>query len=102
MELDDEGRPMFIGRERELAALERLYHKQGFQFPAIYGCRRVGKTTLISRFVQDKPTVFFTAIEGNLPANLRLLSATIRAFEAPDAGPGAAPVYRDLYEALDL
>lgn len=92
---------MFIGRERELATLERLYHKPGFQFPAIYGRRRVGKTTLISRFVEGKPTVFFTAIEGNLPANLRLLSAAIRAFETPDADPGSAPVYRDLYEALD-
>ena len=58
---------MFIGRERELATLERLYRKSGFQFPAIYGRRRVGKTTLISRFVEDKPTVFFTAIEGNCP-----------------------------------
>lgn len=92
---------MFIGRERELATLERLYRKPEFQFPAIYGRRRVGKTTLISRFVEDKPTVFYTAIEGNLPANLRLLSAAIRAFEAPDADPSSAPVYRDLYEALD-
>ena len=101
MELIEEGRLMFIGRERELATLERLYRKQGFQFPAIYGRRRVGKTTLISKFVQGKPTVFFTAIESNLPTNLRLLSAAIRAFEAPDADPSSAPVYRDLYEALD-
>ena len=93
---------MFIGRERELATLERLYRKSGFQFPAIYGRRRVGKTTLISRFVEGKPTVFFTAIEGNLPANLRLLSAAIRAFEVPDTDPSSAPVYRDLYEALDV
>ncbi len=92
---------MFIGRERELATLERLYSRSGFQFPAIYGRRRVGKTTLITQFVQDKPTVFFTAIEGNLSANLRLLSAAIRTFETPDADPSSAPVYRDLYEALD-
>ena len=101
MELGNGRKPMFIGRKRELATLERLYRKQGFQFPAIYGRRRVGKTTLISWFVKDKPTVFFTAIEGNLNANLRLLSAAIRSFEAPDADPSSAPVYRDLYEALD-
>ncbi len=92
---------MFIGRERELATLERLYRKQEFQFLAIYGRRRVGKTTLISKFVQGKPTVFFTAIESNLPTNLRLLSAAIRTFEVHDADPSSAPVYRDLYEALD-
>lgn len=101
MDIVEDGRVMFIGREKELATLERLYCKPGFQFPAIYGRRRVGKTTLISRFAQDKPTVFFTAIEGNLTTNLRLLSAAIRAFEAPDADPNSAPVYRDLYEALD-
>lgn len=92
---------MFIGREKNLAALERLYKKPGFQFPAIYGRRRVGKTALISQFCKDKPTVFFTAIEGNLTANLNLLSREIRAFEAPDASPDSAPIYRDLYEALD-
>ena len=97
----EKGRRMFIGRERELATLERLYRRPGFQFPAVYGRRRVGKTTLISRFVRDKPTVYFTAIEGNLPANLRLLSAAIRTFEAPDVDPSFVPVYRDLYEALD-
>ena len=35
----------FIGREKELAALERLYEKDGFQMLVMYGRRRVGKST---------------------------------------------------------
>ena len=38
---------MFIGREREVAALDRLYESNKFEFAVIYGRRRVGKTALI-------------------------------------------------------
>ena len=38
---------MFVARERELTALERMYKRDGFQMAVIYGRRRVGKTTLI-------------------------------------------------------
>lgn len=34
---------MFVGREEELGALERLYRKSGFQMVVLYGRRRVGK-----------------------------------------------------------
>ena len=38
------GTHMFIGRERDLAALNRLYTSGKFEFAVIYGRRRVGKT----------------------------------------------------------
>lgn len=56
---------MFIGREFELANLNKLYKKNEFQFVVMYGRRRVGKTTLISEFCKDKPTIFFVAEEYN-------------------------------------
>ena len=43
----------FVGRKRELAALEKLYATDAFQMPVVYGRRRVGKTSLIARFVED-------------------------------------------------
>ena len=45
---------MFIGRERELASLECLYKSDKFEFAVVYGRRRVGKTALISRFIEEK------------------------------------------------
>ncbi len=45
---------MFIGREKELKNLNNLYNTNKFQFPVIYGRRRVGKTALINEFVKDK------------------------------------------------
>lgn len=38
---------MFIGRERELQELNRLFESDRFEFAVIYGRRRVGKTALI-------------------------------------------------------
>ena len=51
---------MFIGRERELAALNKLYASDKFEFAVIYGRRRVGKTALINQFIKDKKAVYFT------------------------------------------
>ena len=50
---------MFIGREKELATLNGLYNSDKFEFAVIYGRRRVGKTALISHFIQDKKAIYF-------------------------------------------
>lgn len=41
---------MFIGREYEIKALNKLYEKDSFQFVVMYGRRRVGKTRLLTEF----------------------------------------------------
>lgn len=56
---------MFIGRKFELENFKKLYIKNEFQFVVMYGRRRVGKTTLISEFCKDKPTIFYVAEEYN-------------------------------------
>lgn len=68
---------MFIGRKRELNKLNELYISSGFQFPVIYGRRRVGKTALIDEFIKDKEAIFFTGIESNARQNLENLSRSI-------------------------
>ncbi len=54
---------MFVGREQELASLEEFYAKDGIGMTVIYGRRRIGKSTLITEFVKDKKTVFYTATQ---------------------------------------
>ena len=46
-----------IGREQEIAVLERLYKSKKSEFVAIYGRRRIGKSYLVSE-VYDKKIVF--------------------------------------------
>ncbi len=68
---------MFIGREKELGELNKLYHSEKFEFAVIYGRRRVGKTALINEFTKGKDTVFFTGVETNAKQNLENFSKSI-------------------------
>lgn len=68
---------MFIGRERELNTLEKLYSTGKFEFVVLYGRRRVGKTALINHFIDGKPAVYFMGVESNAKQNLENLSRSI-------------------------
>ena len=72
---------MFIGRERELAALDKMYRSNRFEFAVIYGRRRVGKTALISQFIRDKNAVYFMGIESNAKQNLENFSRSILEYQ---------------------
>lgn len=68
---------MFIGRERELRKLNRMYRSDKLEAAIVYGRRRVGKTTLINEFCRDKKTIFFAAQENSAEQNLETLSDAI-------------------------
>lgn len=68
---------MFIGRKRELDALNRLYGSDRFEFVVLYGRRRVGKTALINRFIEGKAAIYFMGVESNEKQNLANFSTSI-------------------------
>ena len=68
---------MFIGRERELKSLEQLYASGKFEFAVVYGRRRVGKTALLTQFIQGKKAIYFMGVESNAKQNLENLSKSI-------------------------
>jgi hypothetical protein len=92
---------MFVGRKRELAALNRRYGSSDFEFVGIYGRRRVGKTALISEFAKDLPCGYCTAVEDDVSANLKLLSRAVFQLQSPNADPELAPVYPDFTSAVE-
>ena len=71
---------MFIGRERELASLNNLYHTGKFEFVVLYGRRRVGKTALINHFIGGKNAIYFMGVESNAKQNLENFSKSIIEF----------------------
>lgn len=68
---------MFIGRERELEVLDRLYRAGKFEFTVIYGRYRVGKTAFIDRFIRDKKAIYFMGVESDAKQDLEDLSKNI-------------------------
>ncbi|MCL2820268.1 MAG: ATP-binding protein [Oscillospiraceae bacterium] len=76
---------MFVGREAELDTLDKCYKMNNFQFPVIYGRRRVGKSTLIKEFCKNKKTIYFVAIQSSAKENLDILSNQILLTLAPES-----------------
>lgn len=68
---------MFVGRERELNKLNNMYESSQFEFAVLYGRRRVGKTTLIREFMNEKQGVYYMAVEGTRKENLNGLSKAL-------------------------
>lgn len=72
---------MFVGRGKELAKLNQMYQTDQFQFAVIYGRRRIGKTALIQKFIEDKDAIYFIGLEENEHDNLTRFSTAIANFE---------------------
>ncbi len=89
---------MFIGRERELNTLNKLYASDRFEFAVIYGRRRVGKTALIGQFIENKKAIYFTGVESNAKQNLENFSRNILEFHT---GMPADTVFSSFQAALE-
>jgi len=61
---------MFINRINELKSLEEEYNKKTSSFSVIYGRRRVGKTSLISKFIENKPHIYLYITLADLNSQL--------------------------------
>ena len=86
---------MFVGREHELQALERLFDRGKFQMAVVYGRRRVGKTALLDEFSRDKRTLFFTAQQKSNAINLQSFSRTVYRFFGLPESAGAFATWGD-------
>ena len=55
----------FIGRKAEMSRLRGLFKKKSSSFIVVRGRRRIGKSSLVSKFTENKHECYnFEAIEG--------------------------------------
>lgn len=59
----------FIDRQEELDFLEKEYKRAGSSLVVLYGRRRVGKTALANKFIENRQAVYFLATEENETQN---------------------------------
>lgn len=67
----------FVGRGRELAALEEMWARPGAQLLVTYGRRRTGKTALLLRFAQKKHCLYWPASQSSAAYLLRSFSQAL-------------------------
>ncbi len=91
---------MFIGRNFELAELNRLYDTDTFQFAVIYGRRRIGKTTIINEFIKGKEVIYFTGVESNEKQNLANFSRSIIEYETGQESDLIYPSFQSAFEQV--
>ncbi len=89
---------MFIGREKELKALEEEYQESKFRMSIIYGRRRIGKSTLIAEFIKNKKAIYYTATKVGKQRNLELFAKQIIATVDPNLNNASFPTLEDLFD----
>lgn len=77
---------IFRGRLAELQILDKKYKQKGFVMTVLYGRRRVGKTKLVNKFMQehDCKSISFTAVEREESELLSMMTESVLMALAPD------------------
>ncbi len=77
---------IFRGRSAELQILDKKFKQKGFIMTVLYGRRRVGKTKLVNKFIQehDCKSISFTAVEREESELLSMMTESVLMALAPD------------------
>ena len=68
---------MFIGRERELLALDDFLHNSDKKVLCVYGRQGIGKTALLKHFIDNNRGVYFPAYKTTEDQQLALLKSVL-------------------------
>ena len=70
---------MLIGREKEIALLNKIYEDKSSHFISVYGRRRIGKTYLINQVYKDKILFYHSGIaNGSFSEQLFSFSSSLK------------------------
>ncbi len=74
----------FIDRFHELATLEDQFNSSKASFVVVYGRRRVGKTFLITHFMEKHKSLYFLATEESEEQNINAFKTEVAQFIGDD------------------
>ena len=92
----------FTDRRQELEYIENMYRQQGAQLLVVYGRRRLGKTTLLRKFAENKPTVYYMADRGGVQSQRDALARAMAAgLDEPMLASARFDAWYSLFESFD-
>jgi len=92
----------FADRKQELDYIEDMYRQHGAQLLVVYGRRRLGKTTLLKKFAEDKPTVYYMADRGGVQSQRNALARSMAAcLDEPLLTSARFDTWYSLFESFD-
>lgn len=96
--------PSFVDRKEELQGLNEVYEQKGSDLFVIYGRRRIGKTTLVKKFVENKPSFYFLAKHQDFSLELeRIQKKFSREFDVYLSEPkGLEDLFREMVKKVTV
>jgi len=92
----------FIGRHSEIKQLNTIYQNSGGQLVILYGRRRLGKTTLLREFCQNKNHCYYMADKAGEKSQKRSLTLALStALQEPLLQAAEYPEWYDIFAAFD-
>ncbi|BAD86066.1 archaeal ATPase, fused to C-terminal DUF234 domain [Thermococcus kodakarensis KOD1] len=91
----------FVNRAEELKALRGAYESNRKELIIVYGRRRVGKTALVKKSVEDIPHIYFFAEETLESENLRTFKSLVAKALGNPLVEKAELSWEELFELLD-
>ena len=91
----------FINRTKELESLEKQYNSNQSSLVVVYGRRRVGKTALITKFLENhKNSLYFLATEESETQNLNYFKIQVAEFTGNELLKSAAVDWYTVFKTL--
>ncbi len=78
----------FVGMEKELKEMNEMFDDPKFRACAIIGRKRIGKTTLIKRFIEDKDAIYIQFINSSKDVNLLKISSIMSEYHGREISYG--------------
>lgn len=73
---------LFVGRKKELRILETIWDQSREKNCVVYGRRRVGKSTLLRRFCENRRSIYIECIQGSITDNIHSIARVLSGFDS--------------------
>ena len=92
---------IFINRTRELERLNKCYDSDNFEFAVIWGRRRIGKTLLINKSIENRNCITCTGLKTSIENNIANVTDSFLSVLMPNISHPSFNSYKELFDFLN-